>query len=281
MVLRIFLILLTVSTVAFGVTKEEIDRQLQKAWQMYEKGKYVSMEKISKKVVQESKGINYPKGIAEGYYYIGIAYFMRGKIDKALEYANLAVDFSQKHNNYRWKAYSHTLVGEILRYLGKYDKALYHFKISLQLAEDNKNQKMLPAAYANLGNIYFDRKEYDKAIKYYLKGLEIGKKINIRPSYIALNSYNTGIAHFRLKNWDNAVKYLQEAYKIYIQLGDKKSAVSSAYFIAKSYYLAGDYWKAKQVVEKNTPLAKQVLQYRKFKKLLNKINRKLKENEAV
>ncbi len=135
-VLFIFLIFLK----AYGQI-EEIDQKISKAWEYYEQGRFIKMERLSKEILNQSLKMNYPKGIAEGYYYLGVAYYSMGNIEEALKYATKALEYSEKYNNYRWKAYAHTLAGEILRSMKKYADALKHFKKALRLAKEHNNTK--------------------------------------------------------------------------------------------------------------------------------------------
>ena len=272
--LRVFYILLLIVTLSFAETpKEKVDKMVVKAWEYYEEGRFIKMEKLSRELLEYSLKHNIPKGIAEGYYYLGVAYFSMGNKSKALEYANKAVEYSIDKDNYRWKAYSHTLVGEIMRDLKKYKDALKHFKIALDLAEKNGNKKMLPAALANIGNIYFEKGELNKAVEYYRRGLKIAKEINLRKSYIALNSYNLGITYYRLKKYSEAVKFLKEALNIYNQLKDTRSKINSAYFLAKSYIKSGEKNNALKVIKDNLQDAEKLKVDYKFLKLLRKADK--------
>ncbi len=266
-------ILLLVFSFSFATPKEKVDKMLLKAWQYYERGNYYMMLDQAKKTVEYAKKEDIPKGIAEGYYYIGIAYFMMGNIDKAIEYANKAIEYSKDKPNYRWKAYAHTLLAEIMLYLKKYDEALKHFKITLQLAKENKNKKMVPVALLNIGNVYFYKKDYKDSLEYYEKALAEVKNIDIRPHYIALLNYNTAMAYYKLKDYKKAYVYFDKASKVYKKLGDIKSVVESAYFLAKSLGKLGKKDEALKVINNYKPYAKKVLLYRKFKKLEEKIKK--------
>ncbi len=270
---RIFILLFFIFSFSFATPEEKVDKMLLKAWQYYEQGNYYMMLDQAKKTVEYAKKENVPKGIAEGYYYIGIAYFMMGNIDKAIEYANKAIEYSKDKPNYRWKAYAHTLLAEIMLYLKKYDEALKHFKITLKIAQENKNEKMVPIALLNIGNVYFYKKDYKKALEYYKKALKEIKSIDIRPHYTALLNYNTAMAYYKLKEYKNASIYFEKALKVYEKLGDIKSTVESAYFLAKSLSKIGEKEKALEVIKKYKFLAKKVLLYKKFKQLEEKIKK--------
>jgi tetratricopeptide (TPR) repeat protein len=269
---RILLLLLSVFTLSFATPEEEVDKMLLKAWQYYEQGNYYMMLEQSKKTIEYAKKENVPKGIAEGYYYAGIAYFQMGDMNKAIEYANKAIEYSKDKPNYRWKAYSHNLLAEIMLYLKKYDDALKHFEITLKLAKENNNERMVPVALLNIGNVYFYKKDYNKALDYYKEAIKNTENIKIRPYYIALINYNTGMAYYKLKDYKNASFHLEKAALTYKEIGDLRSSVESVYFLAKSFINLNEKEKAIQIINEYKPLAKKVLLYGKFKKLEKEVN---------
>ncbi len=241
------LVFLIFFIVHLGFASENIQKMLNKAWNYYEKGEYLNMKLLSEDILEKSLKENYPKGILEGYYYLGIANFSLGNTAKALEYAKKAVEFSQKYKNYRWKAYSHVLVGEILRSLRRYKEALIHFKTAYKLALENNNEKMVPPSLINIGNIYYDKGNFKKAAEYYKKALEKAEKINLRKSYIAFSSYNLGITYYRGKDYKNAEKYLKKAIDIYRELGNRKGIIESKFYLAKAYMKSNQKEKAKKI----------------------------------
>lgn len=274
---RLLLSLIIFSTFSFAETsKDKVDKMLLDAWKYYEQGKYYLMLGKAKQTLEYAKKHNVPKGIAEGYYYIGVAYFQLGKINKAIEYANKAIQYSKSQKNYRWKAYAHTLLAEIMLSLGKFDEALKHFKKVLEISKDNDNQHMIPVALIDIGNVYFHKKDYEKALKFYKEALSKINGIDIRKHYKALVNYNTGISYYKLKQYEKAILYFENSYEVYMNIGDKKSAVEAKYFIAKSLIKLGKFEEAKNVIKETIPLAKKTLRYKNFKKLLKIIEEKEK-----
>jgi len=269
---KIIFSVLVVFSLTFA-SPEKIDEMLLKAWKYYEKGNYYMMLEEAEKIIRISEKENYQKGIAEGLYYVGIAYFQMGDINKAIEYANKAIEYTKDKPNYRWKSYAHNLLAEIMVYLKKYDKALSQYKTILNIAKKYKNEKMIAITYLSIGNIYFYKKDYKKALENYKKSHEYTRIADLRPYYIALINYNLGMAYYKLKKYFKAVKHFEKSAEIYKKIGDIKSSVESAYFLAKSYYKMENRNKALEIINKYKKFAKKVLLYRKFKKLEKKIRK--------
>ncbi len=251
---------------------EEILKKLEKAWSLYEQGKYIEMKELSEEILTQSLKEKYPKGIIEGYYYLGIANYSLGNLPEALKYAKKAVEFSEKHNKYRWKAYSHVLVGEIFRSLRKFDRALFHFKKAYQLAKENNNKKMLPPALMNIGNVYYDIGKFQEAKRYYIQALKLANKINLRKSYIAFITYNLGITSYRSKDFVEAEKYLKEAISLYKKIGNENSLYESMFYLGKTYMKEGKKEEAKKIFLKIVKEKPKGFFYKRSKYFLKKLS---------
>ena len=267
--LPLFLLMFSFGTYAQEFNKI-VDTLLKEAWVCYEKADYKCMIKKSKETLKIAKEKNIPKGIAEAYYYLGIAYFSLGKMSEAMDYAMKAVEYAKQQDNYRWIVYSYTLLGEILRSLKKYNQALRYFEKSIEYAKKNKNTKMIPVALINIGNIYFEQENYEKALKVYQEALEKTKKEKLRKSYIALLSYNIGVVYYKIKMYEDAKKYLKKSALLYKEIGNMKSYLESIYFLAKTYLAMGKRDLAEKIIKENLNTAKSYGYYKNFIMLLIK-----------
>ncbi len=268
---RIVLFFLIIFSISFS--SERIIKDLEKAWSYYEKGQYIKMKKLSEDILRRSIKEKFPKGIIEGYYYLGIASYSLGDLSEALKYANKAVEFSKKHNRYRWKAYSHALVGEILRSLRRYEEALKHFKIAYRLSVENRNDKMIPPALMNIGNIYYDTGEFHKAISFYKRALEKAKEVNLRKSYLGFISYNLGITFYRSKDYKNAEKYLKDAENIYREIKNRSSMYEALFYLGKTYMKTGKKEKAREIFGTIVKEYPQGFIYKRAKYFLRKLEK--------
>ncbi len=267
--LIIFLIIPILTTSAQEISpKKQVDTMLKKAWECYEQSKFRCMAAESKKVVEYAKKHNIPKGIAEGYYYLGIAYYSMGNLAEAIKYANKSIDYAKDKGNYKWLAYSYTLLGEIFKSLKKYDEAYFYFQKSFDLSKQNNNKKMMIVAYSNIGNLFFEKGNLKKAQQYYEKAYQMLKIVKTRDSYVALINYNLGIALYRQKKFKDAIPYLEKASNIYKKLSDVPSFVNTIYFLAKTYKKTGQEEKAKKILRENLEYAKKIKLEYKFLKLL-------------
>ncbi len=247
---------------------DQVDKLLKEAWDCYETGNYQCMIEKSKNVLTISKKHNIPRGIAEAYYYLGIAYFSQNQMSNALKYTRLAVEYAEKQKNYRWIVYSYTLLGEIFRFLGKKDIALQYFKKSLKYAQKNKNKKMVPIILINIANIHFENGKYNKALKIYENALKLVKKENLRKSYEALIYYNIGLSYYKTQKFEYAKKYLMKSAQMYKTIGNQKNYLESIYFLARSYLALDKKKEAEKIIKQHLKMAKNHGFYNAFYKLL-------------
>ncbi len=270
--LHILLSIIFLSYNVFGLNSknfnQRIDQLLKQSWECYEQGNYKCMIENSKETLKLSKKYNNEKGIAESYYYLGIAYFSINDMNNALKYTRLAVEYAEKKKNYRWIVYSYTLLGEIFRNLGKSDYALKYFKKSLEFAKKNNNAKMIPIILINIANIYFENKNYKKALNTYQNALELAKKEKLRKSYQALILFNIGLSYYKIGDFKKAIMHLKKSAYLFKEIGNMRNYLESVYFTAKSYLALGNKDKAEIIIKENLPLAKNHGLYLSFYKLL-------------
>lgn len=100
-----------------------------------------------------------------------------------------------------------------------YKKGLQYAQKALFIAKKNNWQRGLAICYNNIGNSYLDRDEYVAAIKNYKKSLNYSEKfLKIR----LLTLMNISNIYLREDNFNLAHKYINDAYKIALQLKDNQ-----------------------------------------------------------
>ncbi|MBS1646230.1 MAG: tetratricopeptide repeat protein [Bacteroidetes bacterium] len=142
---------------------------------------------------------------------IGRLYLKEGNMEKALEYLKKELELSKNIYTERHKAYCYNTIATIYARVGNTNEAISNFIRALKIAEDEKDYKLASGLYNNIGNLYVKLKMLEDALKYIHKGMELKKQIgdkNITPNlYSISNIYRTQ------KKYQDAIKYLNEAYK--------------------------------------------------------------------
>jgi len=153
-------------------------------------------------------------------------------------------------------------LGEKASEAGKYKEALTWYEKSL--ARCGSNLECVASNMNGIGAVYEAQDDDKKALTYYEKALDAAKKINNR-DLIATNLFNTGAVYYRTYNqYDKALARMQEAEKIFRQLGDEKSLAIVLFNLGKVYNAMGRY-------DKSLPLFNESL----------RINRQLKNQQGT
>lgn len=145
---------------------------------------------------------------------LGLAYFKRGEIDKAIQEFDEALKLKKGH------AEAHNNLGAAYAMEGQSKKAEQHFLAALRLKPDYSD------AHNNLGIFYGSQGKMDQAIMHFQQALRS------RPNFADAH-YNLGVTYLRIGSTDLALQQLQEALKI------KPNAINTHVNIAKAYAQKG------------------------------------------
>ncbi len=110
-----------------------------------------------------------------------------GDFDKSLEYGNHALLLSQKINYKKGEANAYYYIGYTNHDRGNYTIAMKNYLASLKLAEEIGYVSCVCDVYNNLGSFFYDQGNYPEALRYGImalkKATEINYKTGIRHSY--------------------------------------------------------------------------------------------------
>lgn len=174
---------------------------------------------IFQSIYEQSKLLNYPKGIAHSA--IGIAnYYDKSEIaDKVIEYCTIALNVFAAIGDKSGEARCCNLIAKSYSTFGDYPKqAEYLFK-GLELSIAAKNLPLQQKFYNNICNYYMNYpKDYDKSMEYMYASLEIAESIKDH-SGIVTSYLNIGLIFSYKKDYEKALEYLrlsEEANEKYV-----------------------------------------------------------------
>ena len=140
--------------------------------------------------------------------------------EKALNYANKALELSKKTKNYRFQAIAIKNTGVIKLFTGDYDKAESLHLEALNIFKSINNEKGISGCYNNLGMISGLKGNFTKAVEYYKNSLKIDEQTNNK-SGVASSLTNLGNIFQKQGNYDKAIEYYIKVLKIREEMGDK------------------------------------------------------------
>ncbi len=235
------------------------------------KTKYEKGFPLYEESLQLNKDIGFDKGISECYKEMGHLHYYRGKQQQAISYYKMALTISKQIDDNEEIFDILSNIGWSYILLGKYNEAEAIYKEALLNSEGIKNKTVLSGCYSDLGIIYSYQGNYTMSLGYYNKSLLIAQKYqdsaaignalaNMATIYTNLKDYdktietlkestnflkknyknatasnynNIGLAYSSQKKYKNALKYLNDARKIYIERSDKTGEATTLINIAE------------------------------------------------
>lgn len=167
--------------------------------------------------------LNFKRGIAEAYLWMGISVSNTGRNDEALSYLKNVFGLT---TDPKITARTYNTMGAIYHDKGSYDEAFKNLFAAVRIEDKMGNKQDLATSHNNIGAVYYTQNNYTDALKNYYTALKIytriGHKQGIAASYnnIGLVYYNKGNLSYALKNYTAALQIRQE-------IGDKAGTATS------------------------------------------------------
>ncbi len=206
-------------------------------------GNYEQAMQYAHKAQQQSRNINYQKGIADSYNNLGIIYWYHGDYEKALDNYLNALKIRQEIGDKKGMGSSYGNIGNIYEQQGNYEKALDNYLKALKIQEEAGDKNGIPNSYNNIGGIYFSHGNYEKALDSFLKCLKIFEELgNARGVAVSYN--NIGDIYRRQGKFEKALDNYLKSLKISEEIKFKQLIASSYGNIGLVYSDQGNYGKA-------------------------------------
>jgi len=119
-----------------------------------------------------------------------------------------------------------TQLGYVFERRGQIDKAADYVLISLDLGEKLEDKKAIALAYSDLSNLFWKQSKYEKGLEYGLRSIAIFEERGIHDLDYDFTLYVVGNNYLALKEYENALKYYEQAiiigerYGFYNNLSD-------------------------------------------------------------
>ncbi|NOX46824.1 MAG: tetratricopeptide repeat protein, partial [Chlorobi bacterium] len=167
-----------------------------------------------KRVCEISEDLNYPYGLAEGHYQVGLCYMKyKQQPDSSLPYANRAIAVSDSLHLLKILLKSYRLKSICKRIKGDNSRTRYYTIKCLNISKKLNDSLGIGKAYGELGIFFFSKADYDSAAIYYMKAIDVFEKTR-QEKLLGMTFSN--IAKNYLKTDDNelAEKYLLKTLNI-------------------------------------------------------------------
>jgi serine phosphatase RsbU (regulator of sigma subunit) len=186
----------------------------------------LSKEYLNKALNLASK-INYQKGKAASYKFMGYLADDISLFDSAVFYYNKSFELFSKNGNIVEAADLLKLLGDTYSDQGDYSKSLDYLQRSLKLFEKGNSEDGIAGIHYSLGQLYQGLGQRKNAMKSYKLSLDMYKKLG-KTIDIANGLTAVGIMHDASKEFSLAKKNYEEAEAIYLK-NDYKNGLSNLY----------------------------------------------------
>ncbi len=207
---------------------------------------YYAKNDIPKALENLNEGIRLADSIKHGFG-LGINYLSisdillrKGENVKVREYLDKALPIFKELNYQEYIARTYNQFGYLENNLSNYKEAVNQFKTSLKLNEEIGNLSAMAINLGNLGTIYSILSDYTAALNTLWQAYYINVKIGNQES-TAKNLNNIGLVYRSMSDYPKAIEHFQKALSINEKLENKKDISSNLGNISLVYSNLGDY----------------------------------------
>jgi hypothetical protein len=194
----------------------------------------------AEQAISLAEKLNWVKGIAFSWNYLGTNYAVKGNYPKALECFHNSLAKYNEIGDKQGIAFISNNLGNLYRILKQYVKAEEFVYKATLINTALKNKIDLTKNYDNLGCIYYETSEYSKSDSCYQLGLSIAKEINNK-DLVAQLLINLSENRVKLKDFCGALELGIEAIKISEELTIPYDGASYNGYVGEIYLkLSGD-----------------------------------------
>ncbi len=170
---------------------------------------------------------------------LGVLYYRKGNLKKALDYHQKALEARENCNDEQGIAFSETNLGNIYTDLKKFDLAEKSYLRALHLNSKLGNDVQSGNCYINLGVLKTTQGELKTAENYFYSAYKVAKKLmDYELEALCLN--NLSVINIETKNYESAIGNCMDALKIKEIIGNEVEKTDSYINLAKSYHFMND-----------------------------------------
>lgn len=200
--------------------------------------------------------------------------------EKALDYANQALDLAQKNDYEAGQATSYNVIGICNAIEGNYDMALKNFHAALEIFEKLGDERSIAKTYNSLGNVNRIIENNEKALENYLKSLEIKERIGT-PEDIASTLNNLGVLYITRGEYDLAVEQYKRSLQIYHEAGNVPLMAKLTNNIGIAYFEKGNLDKAAEYYQRSVELSRSINDFTGVARALNNLGVVLEKQKKL
>lgn len=203
-----------------------------------------------------SEKLNFEKGSANAYKYVGMGYYFLGNYSETINSWQQALSNFEAINDKVGVSNILSNLGALYANQGDDVKALEFHLRSLKAAEESKNTLRIVTSMINIGVIYLNNpKTQDIALKYNLAALPLSEKLGNNDA-VGTVAVNLGEIYFRKEAYDTALFYYEKSLNAF-RKSNSGNVPYTLTNIGRVYMKRGDFQKAIGFQQEGYEIAKQ------------------------
>ncbi|ESU19501.1 Sensor histidine protein kinase UhpB [Flavobacterium cauense R2A-7] len=194
--------------------------------------------KLTLENVEKARKIKYLKGVADGYFSLGLMYYYQGKYDKNTLYMLKAIRIYEQQND----------IASLVKVYGDYGyqlkrrsmpQAVAYMNRAIRLGEEQKMKGELRAVYDNYGVLKEMQMDLDSALYFYDKALKF-KEADKDELGIPYSLNKIAMVKIMQKKFAEAKQLFDSAYAIRVKMDDKIGMAENLNFYGHYYKAIGN-----------------------------------------
>lgn len=192
---------------------------------------------------------NDQEGVSQCLINIGSYYRIIGDYNTAIEFMNKALKKYEGLKSNEGISNCYSNIGVILKEQGDFSEAKEYYDKAVSFFIESGDKRGLSACYNNIAGLFTDEGKYEDALDFYFKALKLKEELNDKRG-IASAYIGIGNIQYLQASYEKAIEYYENSMKIYEEIGDKYSTSICIANIGNIFYEKGEYEKAVSYFQK-------------------------------
>jgi two-component system sensor histidine kinase UhpB len=161
-----------------------------------------------------ARRIDFDKGIFENSFSLASAFQGQSLFDSAVLYFHQALNAAEERDDVSGQAEVCSGLGHSFMRKSMFDSSRYYLEKGLLLAKKITNYRIEAGIYNNYGNVYLEESNYQKALDYFVQAAKLYENPLNDEKGQCLALSNIGNIEYRLGNYDQALDYANQSMAI-------------------------------------------------------------------
>lgn len=169
---------------------------------------------VAKAGIKLSHQIGFDRGVFENYFSLASSLQGQSQFDSAIHYFHKAKVVGIKTEDVSAQAKIYSALGHSFMRKSNMDSARFYLDKGLELAQQTKNYRVEAGIYNNYGNVYLEESNYQQALDYFIRAAKLYENPLADTYGQCLALSNIGNIEYRLGNSNKALSYAQQSMTI-------------------------------------------------------------------